>query len=116
MRRPIAPTLQLALLTAYAVHAQDPPATIRVTVLSAANPVRDATVTFHRISLRTDADGIAIGPVPLGRTELKVTRKGFLPATASISVDDAREWQIIVELQPEPVVEEQITVHATRTG
>lgn len=32
-----------------------------------------------------------------------------------ISVDDDREWQILIELQPQQPVEEEITVHATRT-
>jgi len=107
--------LLLALSAVVAVYGQAPSATIRVTVHSAANPVPDATVTFNRVTLRTDRDGIAIAPIALGQTEIKVAKKGFLPATASISVDDAREWQITIELQPEPVIEEEITVHATRT-
>src|SRR5580765_1722577 len=105
----------LALSAVVAAYAQAPSATIRVTVHSADNPVPDATVTFNHVALRTDRNGIAIGPIALGQAELKITKKGFLPGTASISVEDAREWQINVELQPEPVIEEEITVHATRT-
>lgn len=104
-----------ALFTAVTVHAQRPSATIRITVEAAANPVPAAVVTFNGVTRRTDRNGIATAPVALGRTEIKVTKQGFLSGTASITVDEAREWQIIVELQPRPVVEEEITVQATRT-
>jgi iron complex outermembrane receptor protein len=43
------------------------------------------------------------------------SKDDFLPASTSIAVDQPREWQVELELQPRQTVEEQITVHATRT-
>src|SRR5207245_3477234 len=51
----------------------------------------------------------------LGTVEIKVSKDGFLPATTTLTVDAAREWEVVVELRPKPEVEEEITVHATRT-
>ena len=50
-----------------------------------------------------------------GKVEVSVSKEGFLPAKASLSVDEAREWQITVDLKPQQQAEEEVTVFATRT-
>jgi iron complex outermembrane receptor protein len=65
--------------------------------------------------VQTDQNGIAIASSALGKVEVTVAKHGFYPASVSLSVDQPREWQIIIELQPLEQVEEEITVHATRT-
>jgi len=44
-----------------------------------------------------------------------VKKQGFLPGATSLAINEAREWQLVLELQPLQEVEEKITVYATRT-
>jgi outer membrane receptor for ferrienterochelin and colicins len=108
------PVLML-LTTLVPVLSQEPRATIRVEVRTDSGPVGGANVAFNGVSIETDRSGIAIAPVELGRVDVKVTKQGFLPGSTSLVVDQAREWQLVLELQPEPHEEEEITVYATRT-
>src|SRR5262249_50068923 len=94
---------------------QEPRATIRVEVRTSSGPVTGAMVTLNGISLQTDRSGIAIASIALGKVDVSVIKNGFLPAKASLAVDEAREWQIAFDLQPQQQREEQITVFATRT-
>ena len=94
---------------------QEMPVTVRIAVQADAAPVPGANVTVNGISVKTDVSGIALASVALGRVEVNVTKEGFLPGAASMLVNEPREWQLIIELQRQPVVEEEITVHATRT-
>src|SRR5947208_1987442 len=81
------------------LFSQEPPrATIRVEVKTDTGPVAGAVVTLNGISIQTDANGIAITALPLGRVEARVSKEGFLPANASLTVDEAREWQIAFAL------------------
>lgn len=90
-------------------------ATIRVTVKTEAGPVAGAVVTMNGASTPTDESGIATATLPLGKVDVGVSKEGFLPAKASLSVDQAREWQITVDLEPQRQAEEEVTVFATRT-
>jgi iron complex outermembrane receptor protein len=90
-------------------------ATIRVEVRADSAPVADARVTINGVSLATDHNGIVIAPVTLGKVNVTVSKPGFLPVTASLSVDEARQWRLRIELQPMEPVKEEITVSATRT-
>ena len=94
---------------------QEPLATIRVEVKTGSGPVGGANVTLNSISVQTDERGIATASLPLGTVVVSATKEGFFPAKASLSVDEAREWQIAFDLQPQAKNEEEITVFATRT-
>lgn len=72
-------------------------------------------MTLNGISVQTGQNGIAITALPLGNVEVSASKAGFLSAKASLRVDEAREWQIAFELQPQPPREEEVTVFATRT-
>jgi len=98
------------------VFAQEPPsAKIVVTVKVEEMPVTGAVVTMNGVSTTTDQTGIATAILPLGKVEVSVSKEGFFPAKTSLPVDEAREWQVVVELKPQEKVEEEVTVHATRT-
>jgi outer membrane receptor for ferrienterochelin and colicins len=108
----------LALITTFlSAFAQEPPsATIHVAVKAAAGPVAGAAVSMNNTSTSTDQNGIATVTVPLGKVEVAVSKQGFVPVKTSLSVDEARDWQITVDLQPQQQAEEEVTVFATRTG
>jgi len=90
-------------------------ATIRVEVKAAAAAVAGAVVTVNGIAIQTDENGIAITSLPLGKVQVSVSKEGFLSAKASVQVDEAREWRIAFELNPQEQREEEVTVFATRT-
>src|SRR5205807_4250012 len=46
---------------------------------------------------------------------VNVTKEGFFAATTTLAINEAREWQITLELRPQEKNEEQVTVFATRT-
>jgi hypothetical protein len=72
-------------------------------------------VTLNHASIPTDQNGIATATTPLGTVEVGVSKEGFLPTKASLSVDQAREWQITIDLKAQEQVQEGVTVFATRT-
>jgi outer membrane receptor for ferrienterochelin and colicins len=101
--------------TFVSAFAQEPRATIRVEVKTESGPVVGARVTLNGLSVQTDERGVVSASLPVGNVEVSVTKEGFFPARASLPVNEAREWQIAFELQPQEKREEGITVHATRT-
>lgn len=111
----LAVTLLLAFTMAVPALSQETRATIRVTVQTDAVPVPGANVSVNGVTVRSDRSGVAIASTALGRVEVKVSKEGFLPSTTSFAADEAREWQVVLELRRQPTVEEEITVHATRT-
>jgi iron complex outermembrane receptor protein len=94
---------------------QEQPVTIRVEVRTDSAPVAGATVKLNGVAIETDSNGAAIASIKLGIVKVVVTKDGYLPATASLSIDQAREWQVAIELQPQQQLEQEITVSATRT-
>ena len=107
--------LLLLTLTCAPAFAQGPLAAIRVEVKTASGPLAGARVTFNGTAVQTDEHGIATGSVPLRNVTVIATKEGFFPSKASLLADQAREWQITFELQPQEKNEEEITVFATRT-
>ena len=65
---------------------------------------------------RTDASGTTTVTTAPGTVEVTVVKAGFAPATASVQVAAGAVQEVVVELQPQPTVEETVTVVAsTRT-
>jgi iron complex outermembrane receptor protein len=88
-------------------------ATIRIQVRAADQPIQDADVLVGGTTHRTDASGTVTIHVKPGQVEFTVVKSGYVPATATVQVlADARQ-EIAVDLQPEPAVEETVTVVAT---
>jgi len=94
---------------------QEPRATVRVEARTESGPVEGAEVLLSGVALRTDVNGIASGSVALGEVKITVTKSGLLTANTTITVNEAREWAVTLELQPQEPVEENIAVYATRT-
>jgi iron complex outermembrane receptor protein len=88
-------------------------ANIRVHVQAEGKPVESAEVLVAGAVHQTDASGavqIALGP---GDVVLTVVKSGYLPATVQVHVPAGVQQDVTVELQPEPTLEETITVVAT---
>ncbi len=94
---------------------QDQRATLRIEVRSESAPVPDADVSINGARQRTNAGGVAISAVSFGDTKIAVDKDGFFPANTTVHVDEARDYLVSIELRPKDEVEQQITVHATRT-
>ncbi len=105
----------LLIVAAAVALAQTPLPTVRVEVTSGADPVPNAEISAGGRSGRTGVNGMAVLPAALGHLDISVTKEGFFPARAALDIEEAREWTIQIELQPQPERKEQVTVHATRT-
>jgi outer membrane receptor for ferrienterochelin and colicins len=93
---------------------QEQQASVRVEVTAESAPVQGATVTINDKVVRTSADGTAIATSPLGNVKVTVKKEGYFPASTSLVLDSAREWQIRIDLPRQKPVEEEVKVYATR--
>jgi outer membrane receptor for ferrienterochelin and colicins len=101
---------------ASAVAAQNSPGTIRVQVRASEKPVEGAEVTVGGATYRTDTSGATTAVTAPGTVEITVVKAGFAPATVSVQVVADTVQEVVVELQPQPTLEETVTVVAsTRT-
>jgi outer membrane receptor for ferrienterochelin and colicins len=105
----------VAVCTSGVASAQETRATLHVEVRSSAGPVEGARVTMNGFTTQTGRDGIAVGSILPGTLEVTAQKDGFLPGKTSLNVDEARSWNLVLELQPQEKVKEEITVYATRT-
>jgi len=106
----------LVFFQASMIAAQKQTGTIRVQVRAAEKPIENAEVVVAGTTYRTDATGTTTVAAAPGTVELTVVKTGFAPATASVQVVAAGVQEVFVELQPQPTVEETVTVVAsTRT-
>ena len=115
----VIPYICLAILTLTSIapaHAQDRPATLRVQVTAESGaPVEGASVSVAAASALTSSTGIATLPVALGTIDILVKKDGFLPAKTRLTVDEAREWPLAIDLHAAEPLKQEITVSATRT-
>lgn len=110
--------LVLVLFVAHAGtdSAQGQVVRLRVEVRAGNGPVVGAEVIVAGVPYQTDAQGRAAITVSPGATEVTVVKEGFVPATVLAQVEAGREPLLIVELQPLPTIQEEVTVvAATRT-
>jgi iron complex outermembrane receptor protein len=95
---------------------QVPSSSVRVEVRSDGKPVENAGVAVGGVTHRTDASGTVIISSEPGTLAIAVSKAGFLPATASVQLAAGARQDLVIELRPQPVVEEHVTVvGATRT-
>lgn len=105
-----------ALLLAVFLAAQAPsPTALRVEVRSEGAAVDAAEVVVSGQTHTTNADGIVSISVAPGPVEVTIAKEGFAPVTTTILVQPGQVQPLLVDLQPQPTVEEHITVSATRT-
>jgi outer membrane receptor for ferrienterochelin and colicins len=100
----------------FSVAAEEQSGTVRVQVRAAQKPVEDAEVVVAGASHRTDASGTTTVSTAAGTIEITVLKSGFAPVTASVKVAAGATQEVVVDLEPQPTVEESVTVVAsTRT-
>ena len=91
-------------------------ATVVCTVSAASTPVANAEVVVAGQTYRTDSTGEVRIPVAAGSIQLTVSKDGFVPVTTAVTIAPGEMQAVLVELQPQPTVEESVTVAATRTN
>ena len=106
--------LLFLLFTAHIAFGQSA-ATVQVEVRSDTGPVDDAQVVAGGKTYETDSKGIVVLPLPPGIVDLAVVKPGFVPTSASVTVQAGQRQSVIIELTREVTVEEHVTVSATRT-
>src|SRR5689334_22056069 len=99
----------LLVLLPMAAPPQTSQPTIRVRVKSDAALVHGADVMANGHAAKTGPDGVVVLPAALGQVEVRVTKEGFFPTSASLDIDAAREWSLEVELQRQKDQQEQVT-------
>jgi iron complex outermembrane receptor protein len=102
-------------LPAISAFAGTQQATVVVEVRTASGPVAGADVVVNGSTHATDAKGSVSIAVAAGTVQINVVRKGFVPASAVQEVRAGQQQVVVIELQPEPTLEEEVTVAATRT-
>jgi iron complex outermembrane receptor protein len=114
-------SLLVAMNVVVALHpsliaAQDLTVTIRVQVRALQGPVQAAAVVVAGTTHLTDTSGIAIVTTTPGGVEVTVVKAGFAPATVVLQLPAGAVQDVVVQLEPQPTVEEAVTVVAsTRT-
>ena len=98
---------------AISLGAQDQVGTIRVAVRAGAKPLERARVVVGAASAETDTTGAAQLPAPVGKTELTVAKDGYVTARINVVVTGGGQLDVDVDLQPDPTLEETVTVVAT---
>jgi len=89
--------------------------TIQLAVTAEKQPVAGAQVVVGGDTVTTDADGHVLLHVPAGSVEITVVKERFNPVTVTATAVAGSEVTIDVPLERQTVVEEQVTVSATRT-
>jgi iron complex outermembrane receptor protein len=113
MRQQVIVIVVFVCLQAAPVVAQDQSGTIRVQVRAENKPVEKAEVLVAGAVHHTDATGSAQIRVPSGLVELTVVKGGYVTLTAHVLVAAGAQQDVTVDLQPEPTLEETVTVVAT---
>jgi iron complex outermembrane receptor protein len=87
--------------------------TVRIAVLASDQAVEDAQVVVSGATHRTDATGVVTVNVVPGVITIAIVKPGFLPASTTVQLSPGQQQEVRVELEPEPTVEETVTVIAT---
>jgi outer membrane receptor for ferrienterochelin and colicins len=79
-------------------------------------PAAGAEVAIGGTTHVTDANGNVAATVAAGRLDITVTKEGFVPVTSSVTASVGQTQMVLVALDPQPTVEEEVIVSATRTN
>ncbi len=108
--------MALALLGGFAGSAHAQNATIRVEVHSETKAIPQVTVVVNGATNTTDAQGLLVLTMPPGTVEITTVKEGFAPVTTSVQLVAGQEQRVLIELSPQPTLEEEVIVVAsTRT-
>ena len=98
------------------VTGQEQDGRVRLEVRATADPVAGAEVVANGATHMTDEHGVVVLVVPAGNVQVTVVQEGFIPITVSVDVVAGQERMVRIDLVPEQVFEEEVTVVAsTRT-
>jgi len=97
------------------MEAQQARGTLIVEVRSASRPVEQAEVLAGTEVAITDERGEAVLELPAGEIEVTIQRFGMKSQVIRASIGEGATSRVTVELEPEIVHREEITVTATRT-
>lgn len=103
----------IVCLQAASLIAQNQSATIRVQVRAEGKPVEMAEVLAAGTVRHTDASGTAQIVLPAGEVDLTVVKNGYVTTTVKLTLTAGAQQDVTVDLQPEPTIEETVTVVAT---
>ena len=103
-------------LQAATAGTQPPEAAVVVEVRSHGEAVSGAAVIVDGTAYVSDASGRVRARIRAGVVEIAVSRDGYLPATAAVTAIAAGTHTVTVELERQPVHEEEVFVSATRTN
>jgi outer membrane receptor for ferrienterochelin and colicins len=106
-------TSAIVCLQTASLVAQNQSGSIRVQVVAEDKPLEKAQVLVFAVAYPTDASGMVVVKVPAGETELTVGKSGYVATTVRVTVAAGGQQEVTVDLQPEPTLEETVTVVAT---
>jgi iron complex outermembrane receptor protein len=93
--------------------AQGQLSTVRVQVNAEGKPAEKAEVVVGGQTRQTDASGAAQVQVPAGDVEITAIKEGYVATTIKVTVAGGAQQDVTIDLQPEPTLEETVTVVAT---
>ena len=102
-----------ALSVSVAATAEAQPGLLRIEIRTAASPLSSVTVTVNGINHTTDERGLVTASVDAGKVQISVVQEGFAPARTTLDVQAGAQQSVVIELEPQPTVEEEVTVVAT---
>lgn len=89
---------------------------LRIEIKHRGEPVESVEVAVNGVVRRSGRDGaVTIPAVAPGVVEIRATKPGFLPATATAAVSSGAPRLVVIELEEAPSFEEEVVVSATRT-
>jgi iron complex outermembrane receptor protein len=103
----------VACLQAATFGAQSQSGSIRVQVRAGDKPVERAQVVVAGVAHLTNPLGVVEITSAAGDIEITIVKTGYVPASAKVLVSAGAQQIVDVDLQPEPTVEETVTVVAT---
>ena len=100
-----------------AMPVEPPPrgATLRIEVRTGDTPIPGVALTVNGSPHTTGPDGRVTVEVPAGSVEIVAVHEGFVPVSTTLTLAAADQRDVVIALEPQPEMEEEITVSATRT-
>jgi uncharacterized membrane protein len=108
-------TLALAITTFVGLNPQQNLGTLLIQATSGSQPVSQAEIVVGDRVVLTDERGEAVMELPSGEVTLTIQRFGFKSQTLQARITEGTTTRLAVELQTQAVLEQEITVTATRT-
>lgn len=91
-------------------------ATLRIDVTTSEGGAKPLELRVDEIVRNATSPASFVVEVVLGTVRIAVEADGHHPIRQELQIDEAREWQIAIELEEMEELEQEITVYATRTN